>query len=87
MHASDEDERPARDGDFELVTLRNGARAVRHLGHGEVMHPSVGPWQEACALYVEQSRLADKLQVAGPPVRVWDVGLGAGRTCDLQFIR
>ena len=78
MHASDEDERPARDGDFELVTLRNGARAVRHLGHGEVMHPSVGPWQEACALYVEQSRLADKLQVAGPPVRVWDVGLGAG---------
>lgn len=68
----------ARDGDFELVTLRNGTRAVRHLGHGEVMHPSVGPWQEACALYVEQSRLADKLQLEGPPLQVWDVGLGAG---------
>jgi hypothetical protein len=39
-----------RDGDFELVTLRNGARAVRHLGHGEVMHPSIGPWQEALRL-------------------------------------
>lgn len=67
-----------RDGDFELITLRNGTRAVRHLGHGEVMHPSVGPWQEARALYVEQSRLAEKLQHAGPPLRVWDVGLGAG---------
>lgn len=41
-----------RDGDFELVTLRNGSRAVRHLGHGEVMHPSVGPWQEALRIYV-----------------------------------
>jgi tRNA U34 5-methylaminomethyl-2-thiouridine-forming methyltransferase MnmC len=67
-----------RDGDFELVTLRNGTRAVRHLGHGEVMHPSVGPWQEARALYVEQSRLAEKLQREGPPLCVWDVGLGAG---------
>ena len=78
MHSSDGGPRPARDGDFELVTLRNGTRAVRHVGHGEVMHPSVGPWQEARALYVEQSRLADKLQVEGPPLRVWDVGLGAG---------
>jgi tRNA U34 5-methylaminomethyl-2-thiouridine-forming methyltransferase MnmC len=78
MRSPDEELRPERDGDFELVTLRNGARAVRHLGHGEVMHPSVGPWQEARALYVEQSRLAEKLQVAGPPLHVWDVGLGAG---------
>jgi tRNA U34 5-methylaminomethyl-2-thiouridine-forming methyltransferase MnmC len=67
-----------RDGDFELVTLRNGTRAVRHVGHGEVMHPSVGPWQEAQALYVAQSRLAERLQTAGPPLYVWDVGLGAG---------
>ncbi len=68
----------ARDGDFELVTLRNGTRAVRHLGHGEVMHPSIGPWQEAQALYVAQSRLPELLQVEGPPLHVWDVGLGAG---------
>lgn len=67
-----------REGNFELVTLRNGARAVRHVGHGEVMHPSVGPWQEAQALYVEQSRLAQLLQFEGPPLRIWDVGLGAG---------
>jgi tRNA U34 5-methylaminomethyl-2-thiouridine-forming methyltransferase MnmC len=66
-----------RDGDFELVTLRNGARAVRHLGHGEVMHPSVGPWQEALRLYVEQPRLAERLRQPGPPLVILDVGLGA----------
>jgi tRNA U34 5-methylaminomethyl-2-thiouridine-forming methyltransferase MnmC len=77
MSSSAEDPK-MRDGDFELVTLRNGTRAVRHLGHGEVMHPSVGPWQEARALYVQQSRLAENLQREGAPLRVWDVGLGAG---------
>jgi tRNA U34 5-methylaminomethyl-2-thiouridine-forming methyltransferase MnmC len=51
----------SRDGDFELITLRNGNRAVRHLGHGEVMHPSVGPWREANLLYVEQPRLGERL--------------------------
>jgi tRNA U34 5-methylaminomethyl-2-thiouridine-forming methyltransferase MnmC len=68
----------ARDGDFELVTLRNGARAVRNMIHGEVMHPSIGPWQEAQALYVAQSGLSEKLQQPGAPLCVWDVGLGAG---------
>jgi tRNA U34 5-methylaminomethyl-2-thiouridine-forming methyltransferase MnmC len=66
-----------RDGDFELVTLRNGARAVRHRGHGEVMHPATGPWQEACRLYVEQPRLAERLRVPGEPLVIHDVGLGA----------
>lgn len=66
-----------RDGDFEVVTLRNGARAVKHLGHGEVMHPSVGPWQEALRLYVEQPRLAERLRQPGPPLVILDVGLGA----------
>jgi tRNA U34 5-methylaminomethyl-2-thiouridine-forming methyltransferase MnmC len=66
-----------RDGDFEVVTLRNGARAVRHLGHGEVMHPSVGPWQEALRLYVEQPRLSERLRQPGPPLVIHDVGLGA----------
>lgn len=66
-----------RDGDFELVTLRNGSRAVRHLGHGEVMHPSVGPWKEALGLYVDQPRLVDRLRQPGPPLVIHDVGLGA----------
>jgi len=66
-----------RDGDFELVTLRNGSRAVRHLGHGEVMHPAVGPWQEALRLYVEQPRLAERLRTPGERLVIHDVGLGA----------
>ncbi|MCP3168541.1 MnmC family methyltransferase [Myxococcus qinghaiensis] len=66
-----------RDGDFELVTLRNGSRAVRHLGHGEVMHPSVGPWKEALGLYVEQPRLGERLSQEGPGLVIHDVGLGA----------
>ena len=66
-----------RDGDFELVTLRNGARAVRHLGHGEVMHPATGPWEEAQRLYVEQPRLAERLRTPGEPLVIHDVGLGA----------
>lgn len=66
-----------RDGDFELVTLRNGSRAVRHTGHGEVMHPSVGPWLEAQRLYVEQCELARRLQGKGDPLVLLDVGLGA----------
>lgn len=67
-----------RDGDFELVTLRSGARAVRHLGHGEIMHPSTGPWTEANRLYIEQPRLAERLsRRSEPPVCIFDVGLGA----------
>ncbi len=67
-----------RDGDFELVTLRSGARAVRHLGHGEVMHPAGGPWEEANRLYVDQPQLAARLQAAGSrAVCIFDIGLGA----------
>ncbi len=65
-------------GAFELVTLRSGQHAVRHTGHGEVMHP-VGPWEEANRLYVEQVNLEDQLRRANDaPLRILDVGLGAG---------
>ncbi|MBX7114508.1 MAG: methyltransferase [Myxococcaceae bacterium] len=68
----------AREGDFEVVALRSGARAVRHTGHGEVMHPAGGPWEEANRLYVEQTGLAEKLsQPRLPPLRILDIGLGA----------
>ena len=67
-----------QDGDFELITLRSGARAVRHRGHGEVMHPAGGPWEEANRLYVEQPGLAARLHAAGDrPVCIFDIGLGA----------
>ncbi len=67
----------AKEGVFELVTTRGGFRAVRHTGHGEIMHP-VGPWEEANRLYVDQLELEKKLTVASEdPLRVLDVGLGA----------
>jgi tRNA U34 5-methylaminomethyl-2-thiouridine-forming methyltransferase MnmC len=62
---------------FDRITLRNGARAIRHLPSGEIMHPAVGPWEEANHLYVRQTRLAERLSRPGPPLRIWDVGLGA----------
>lgn len=70
-----------RDGDFELCTLRSGARAVRHVGHGEVMHPAGGPWLEANRLYVDQPDLAGRLSRraarGASPICIFDVGLGA----------
>jgi tRNA U34 5-methylaminomethyl-2-thiouridine-forming methyltransferase MnmC len=65
--------------EFEIVTLRSGPRAVRELASGEIMHPAIGPWAEANRLYVEQGGLKDRLKRAAPePLRVYDVGLGAG---------
>jgi queuine tRNA-ribosyltransferase len=63
----------------EVVRTRGGALAMRSLDAGEVMHPGVGPLIESQRLYVEQSRLAERLR-AGPTATlvVFDVGLGAG---------
>ena len=57
----------SRQGDVEVVRLKTGERAIRHRGHGEVMHP-VGPWEEATRLYGSLVKPGD---------RVLDVGLGA----------
>lgn len=66
-------------GRFRLITLRSGSRAVQQLDHGEVMHPSMGPWAEAQRLYVEGTQLVARLsEASSEPFVVWDVGLGAG---------
>ncbi|MBL8952568.1 MAG: tRNA guanosine(34) transglycosylase Tgt [Myxococcaceae bacterium] len=57
----------AKLGDVEVVKLKTGERAIRHRGHGEVMHP-VGPWEEANRLYGA---------LVKPGSRVLDIGLGA----------
>jgi queuine tRNA-ribosyltransferase len=70
----------------EVVRTRGGALAIRSLEAGEVMHPGVGPLVEAERLYVRQSRLAERLcrldpgdaAAGGPPLVLFDVGLGAG---------
>jgi queuine tRNA-ribosyltransferase len=43
------------------------------------MHSVNDPSEEARSLYVEQSRLVERLVIADPaPLVIWDVGLGAG---------
>src|SRR5690606_23391575 len=62
--------------DCEVVTTRSGAQAMRDRRSGEVMHPVVGPREEAERLYLEPSGLRPRLE-RGPLVLL-DVGLGAG---------
>jgi len=63
---------------YEFVLTSLGVPAVRDAVLGEVMHPVVGPAVEAERLYVAQSRLRDRLAEPGPPLVLFDVGLGAG---------
>jgi tRNA U34 5-methylaminomethyl-2-thiouridine-forming methyltransferase MnmC len=62
---------------FELIAYPNGTHSVRDVTNGEPMHSAVGPWAEARALYVEQSRLGERLLAADGPLVIHDVGLGA----------
>jgi queuine tRNA-ribosyltransferase len=63
---------------FELVLTSLGVPAVRDTLLGEVMHPVIGPAVESERLYVAQSRLREHLARPGPPLVLFDVGLGAG---------
>jgi queuine tRNA-ribosyltransferase len=65
-------------GRYEVV-IRDGVGHVREMASGEVMHSVNDPAEEARSLYVEQSRLGERLaERDAPPLVVWDVGLGAG---------
>lgn len=72
----------------EVVFTRSGAAAIRDRATGEVMHPGSGPGIESKKLYVEPSRLRERLEGAGAgectrgetsrdDVVLLDVGLGA----------
>jgi queuine tRNA-ribosyltransferase len=69
--------RELKRGRYEVI-VRDDVGFIRDMTSGEVMHPVDDPAMEARLLYVEQSRLLDRLQTseAGALV-VWDVGLGA----------
>jgi queuine tRNA-ribosyltransferase len=63
---------------FAIRVSDDGYASVVDRASGEIMHAGLDPTAEAHALYVEQSRLADRLRE--PPsaeLVVWDVGLGA----------
>ena len=62
---------------FEIVTTTAGAVSIRDFATGEIMHNPVGPWAEANALYIDQSRLDERLLAAGDELVIFDVGLGA----------
>ena len=70
-------------GRYEVV-VSGGVGRIRDTTSGEVMHPVNDPVEEARSLYVEQSRLIERLAAPAPenepgasPLVVWDVGLGA----------
>jgi queuine tRNA-ribosyltransferase len=52
---------PPRRGDYEIVKGPSGAFSVRQISSGEVMHSTNRPDVEANALYVDQSRLAQRV--------------------------
>jgi tRNA U34 5-methylaminomethyl-2-thiouridine-forming methyltransferase MnmC len=62
---------------YHIVQLANGSFSLRSEAYGETFHPVVGPVAEAQALYVEQLRLVERVQLVGREFVVWDVGLGA----------
>lgn len=63
---------------FEIVTTSAGAVSIRNNVVNEIMHNPVGPWAEANALYIEQSKLDQRLLLPiTRPLVVFDVGLGA----------
>jgi queuine tRNA-ribosyltransferase len=61
------------------VVVRDEVGRIRDTRSGEVMHSVNDPAVEAHALYVEQSRMVERLRYADThPLVIWDVGLGAG---------
>jgi queuine tRNA-ribosyltransferase len=68
---------PSLDG-FAVRRSPHGHATVVHVASGEMMHGGLDPAVEANALYVEQSRLTERLRESNArPLVVWDVGLGA----------
>jgi queuine tRNA-ribosyltransferase len=81
--AAREDTRAARRvkrlkrGRYEVI-VRDDVGHIRDTDSGEVMHSVNDPAEEARSLYVEQSRLLERLQdPEEQSLVVWDVGLGA----------
>ncbi len=67
-------------GAFEVHRNRAGFANIRHVASGELMHSCHAPMDEARSLYVEQSRLLERLAPEDDdqdPTVLWDVGLGA----------
>lgn len=65
-------------GNYEIHTAWEGFSSIRHIHSGEIMHSRTPPMEEAERLYIDQSRLPDRLREQNDgPLVIWDVGLGA----------
>lgn len=63
---------------FAIRESPHGFASVVHTRSGEIMHAGLDPAVEAQTLYVDQSRLAERMrEPRAEPLVVWDVGLGA----------
>jgi len=67
----------------ELVIFENGRISLKDLALDEAMHSKIGPWEEAQSIYIAQSNLSNRLQVAEEdsdtflyPLVLFDIGLG-----------
>jgi queuine tRNA-ribosyltransferase len=89
LHADDLDNpvkvqvtRPKRHqrlGAYEVHIAHEGFASIRHHESGEIMHSRTPPMEEADRLYIDQSRLAERVrgEATDEPLVIWDVGLGA----------
>jgi queuine tRNA-ribosyltransferase len=50
-------------GSYEIHMAREGFASIRHVRSGEIMHSRTPPMEEAEHLYIEQSRLAERLRL------------------------
>jgi queuine tRNA-ribosyltransferase len=77
--------RPRKLGNYEVHLAEAGFASIRQISSGEIMHSHTPPLEEAKALYVDQSRLQERLRISNDnpeqpvtPLVIWDLGLGAG---------
>ena len=64
---------------YEVIVTASGARALRDVTNGEIMHPGAGPLIESQALYIGPSRLRERLDASqAHNLVLFDIGLGAG---------
>lgn len=62
-------------GNYEVHRSPQGFSSIRQRSSGEIMHSVNDPTEEARKIYLEQSRLVERLSL--PETVIWDVGLGA----------
>ncbi len=71
-------------GDYTVHRAEAGFASIKQISSGEIMHSHTPPMEEAKALYIDQSHLAERLRLKPgqtpeevSELVIWDVGLGA----------